>query len=144
MTMGSRTLPTTIDTLEVLAALLYAELSSTIQIHGTELPASWALAKAVLIQPDGGPASVNVPELDERFVLHSYGTTPSEARAVSVAVFNALHRFEGSSATITGGKVVYVPLAQRTSGPIWNREPKTEWPRWTDIYQITIAEFAAP
>lgn len=144
MTMGSRTLPATIDTLAVVTALLYSELASTIQVHAAELPAGWTLAKAVLIQPDGGPASVNVPELDERFVLHSYGTTPDEARAVSVAVFNALHRCEGTSATITGGKVVYVPLAQRTSGPIWNREPETEWPRFSDVYTVVLAEWAKP
>lgn len=141
--MSSRTLPTTIDTLAVMVALLYAELSSTIQVHAYELPVGWALAKAVLILPDGGPAGVNAPELDERFTLHSYGPSPSQARAVSLAVFNALHRCEATKVTLAGGVVVYVPFVARTAGPIPNKEPVTEWDRFTDTYQAAIAEFAA-
>lgn len=141
--MGSRTLPTTIDTLAVMVALLYAELASTIQVHAFELPAGWSPARAVLVLPDGGPAGVNTPELEERFTVHCYGASPSEARAVSVAVFNALHRCEATQVTLAGGVVVYVPFVARTAGPIANKEPETEWDRFTDTYQAAIAEFAA-
>lgn len=142
--MGSRTLGTTIDTTAVVVALLQAELTGLgIQVHGAELPAGWVLSKTALVLGNGGPAGVNRPELEESFTVHSYGATPQEARAVDVAVFNALHRFEGRSATV-GASTIYVPFAARTSGPIWNREPETEWPRWTSTFDVTIAEFARP
>lgn len=144
--MSSRTLPTSHDTLAALAAFLQAELTGlSIQVHGAELPAGWqpsTTAKAVLISPDGGDAGVNVPELSESFTLHSYGVTPSAARAVDLAVFNVLHRPVASTAVV-GASTYYVPFAQRTAGPIWNREPVTEWPRWTSTYTVVFSEYAA-
>lgn len=141
--MSSRTLPATIDTLAVVTAMLYSELSATIQVHAAELPAGWTLAKTALIQPDGGLASVNVPELTERFTIHSYGSTPALARSVSMAVFDALHRWQGQQVTV-GAAVVFVPFIRRDSGPIWNREPETEWPRFSDVYTVVCAEWAKP
>ena len=145
--MSSRTLPTSHDTLAALAAFLQAELTGQqIQVHGAELPAGWqpsTAVKGVLIQPDGGAASVNVPELIEDFTLHSYGVTVSAARAVDLAVFNVLHRPMARTAVV-GASTYYLPFAQRTAGPIWNREPVTEWPRWTSTYRVVFSEFAAP
>lgn len=147
--MASRTLPATIDTSEVMVALLYGELSSSIQVHTVELPVGWpgsggTPVDAALILGGGGPADVNTPELTERFTVHSYGATMRAARAVSQAVFNALHRWEGRQVTLTGGAVVYVTFVSREAGPIPNQEPETEWPRWSDVYVVTMAEWAAP
>lgn len=141
--MSSRTLPGTIDTTAVMVALLYAELSSGIQVHAVDLPAGWTLASAVLIEGDGGPADVNVPELTERFTVHCYGTTWQAARSVAMAVFNALHRWEGRQVTV-GGATVFVPFVSREMGPLPNKEPETEWPRWTSAYVAVIAEWARP
>lgn len=145
--MSSRTLATSHDTLAALAAFLETELTGqSIEVHSAELPAGWqpsASKKCVLIQPDGGQASIGTPELSESFTIHAYAVTPATARAVDVAVFNVLHRAEGTTVTV-GASTYYLPFAQRVAGPIWNREPETEWPRWTSTYQVVLAEFAAP
>ena len=46
--------------------------------------------------------------------------------------------------TLTGGALVYVTFVSREAGPIPNQEPETEWPRWSDVYVVTMAEWAAP
>jgi hypothetical protein len=80
--------------------------------------------------------------LTERFTFHSYGATFYAARAVDTALFRILHRNETKSVTISGVGTIYIPVAERVTGPIPNRDKGTEWLRWTSAYSVTMAEFA--
>jgi len=143
--MASRTLPATFSTLTTVVALLYAELASTIQVHGLELPAGWtpASGKTVLVTNNGGPANVSSPELDETFTVHAYGPQATDILTVNEAVFNALHRYEGRTTVIAAG-TVYIGLVERVAGPFSNRDPLTEWMRFTTVYRVVMSEWVAP
>lgn len=137
------TLPSRSSTIHALVAYLHTAVGSTIQVHGVELPAGFALRSAALVLPDGGEALMGVPMVEERFTIHCYGTTFLTAISNDLAVFGALHRAAAAkSAAITGG-TVYIPTAYRVMGPIVMRDPGTEWPRVTSSYMVTFSEWVA-
>lgn len=143
--MSTRTLPVSTPSLYTLVALLYAELASTIQVHGVRLPSGWKPedGNSVVVANSGGPGSLNGTELDERFMIHSYGQTDAGGLDTDIAVFNALHRWEGQQ-VIVDGEIIYIGLIAREAGPYWNREPITEWARQTSTYRVVMSEWAKP
>lgn len=136
------TLSTPVDTLKYLTTYLYnhASWSSAIHIHAGELPPGYTLVKSVLILPEGGPSSDDLPISYERFTFHTYGSTPYEAREVSDLIYKILIREKGS-VTISGLKV-YIMYSHRVFGPTFIREPDTEWPRWSSSYDLHILDYA--
>jgi hypothetical protein len=139
------TLPARSSTLYAMIAYLHGALSpSGVQVHGLELPAGWTLRKAALVLPDGGGANVSLPMVEERFTVHSYGAVQSDAIAVDLLVFGALHRAaHAKQVAVSGVGMFYIPTAWRAMGPIYARDPGTEWPRVTSAYMVTISEWVA-
>lgn len=139
------TLPARSSTLYALVAYLYSALaSSSVQVHGMELPAGWTLRKAALLLPDGGAADTGLPMVEERFTVHSYGANWQDAIAVDLLAFGALHRAaHAKQAVVSGVGTIYIPTAYRVMGPISMRDPGTEWPRVTSAYMVTLSEWVA-
>lgn len=139
------TLPSPSSPVYALVAYLYGALaSSSVQVHGLELPAGWTLRKAALVLPDGGLANTSIPMTEERFTIHSYGANWQDAIAVDLLVFGALHRAaHAKQVAVSGVGTYYIPTAYRVMGPMSMRDPGTEWPRVTSAYMATISEWVA-
>lgn len=135
------TLPAKIDTIEAMAAYIYAssDWSLSYGVHALELPPGWSLTTAVLILPDGGIGR-EIPVTEERFSFWCYGATPIAARAVADKLFRVLHRQGPQTVTITAGTAVVGPIAW-AMGPTYLREPDTEWPRWVCAAEVTFGEW---
>jgi hypothetical protein len=136
----ARTLNASIDTTAALMVVLYAGVSTAIRLHAVELPAGWAPCKTILVLPDGGVASLTVPMVREQFTFKCYGATPAEGRTVDQSLFDALHRENPVTATVSSKTVTFGP-AIRTMGPRFMREPVTEWAYWVSAYTLEISEF---
>lgn len=137
MTAGDRT-----DTLAAMVAYIYnhASWSASYQVHGVELPPGWQLTQALLILPDGGPARLDIPVTQEQYTFWCYGLTPAAAREVADKLTTVLHRANAKRVTLTGGTAI-MPVAERTNGPMYLREPDTEWPRWVCGYSVVWSEW---
>ena len=136
------TLSTPIDGLKAIVLYLYnhPSWSSAIHVHGAELPTGYSLTKSVLVLPEGGPSSDDLPISYERFTFHSYGPTLYDAKDVDLLVYKILIRQKGE-VTYGSGKVK-IMYAHRVFGPLAIREPDTEWPRWSSSYDIHLTDYA--
>lgn len=139
--------PNSINSTAALVQFLYQHTSwpksgaSQIYVYGLQLPAGWTLRRGVLVLPDGGPTGSFTVELNERFSMWCYGTTPLESSLVADTLMDVLDRPSVHSFTVSG-KTCFLSTAERVMGPSFQVEPVTEWPRTVVAYQVTMVRYA--
>lgn len=136
------TYPAKLDTTAAMAAYIYgaAGWPSGYAVHALELPAGWAASSAVLILPDGGIGR-EIPQTEERMTFWCYGATPIAGRGVADALYSALHRKAPAQVAVTAGTAIVGPIVW-AMGPVYMKEPLTEWPRWICAVDVTFGEWA--
>lgn len=92
------------------------------------LPQGWTPSSGATIvyTADDGRSDWGVPRIEARTTIRCYASGPQACRAVSAVVNAYLHRTSLTKFTF-GGRVYAAQYAEKANGPIYIREPDTEW-----------------
>ena len=111
------------------------------RVFAVELPEREAAAMpraAVVIAPSGGPADAGTQRMTRDLIrLLCFGKTITEALQVSSDVHRRLKWFYGGN--FAG---LRVHSFTRSSGRVYYRDPETDWPTFSEGWQILASESA--
>ena len=111
------------------------------QIYGAELPeyrnTDQPSPTAVVLRPSGslGLFGGYLECADQRIDCYNYAPTARDSFALHLAVHGALKQMRRN---VQGQTVLH--WAKQSGGPVWQRDPVTEWPMTFVSWQVMFSE----
>lgn len=144
-----------VNVLAGLRAFLIADSATAALVAGRvfvyELPqaeASHMPRAAVVLYPGGGSIGLGHASTlrvgTQRVDVRSYGTTPSDAGAVSRAVHGAMKHMIRARGDISSSGDVLLHGASLVLAALYLRDPDTDWPFVLESWDLQAAEIAVP
>ena len=136
---------TLIDSAELFYTVLSSDTGLTTlvgeQIYGPPglPPDHVGLTSAVMFIGNGGDSNVNVPIGIEEFEVYCYGADAQVARAIYLAVLNALNRKKHRTYSVTGGTAIF-QYAIKQTGPQDRVDPAEGWPFTYASFELHFIE----
>jgi hypothetical protein len=121
---------------------LMTEVSNRLYGPPASIPSGiTAACKFLLFTGDGGAGNPDVPMTSQRYTVHCYGATQTEAQSVYRTLADALNRAQDKRVTLATGSIGLLRFAVKESGPYDLPEPETEWPRVISTFRVHFCEW---